>query len=132
MVRQMLQQRRLRFLNSSPDPVQAKASITGFGQSPRLHIVSNDYFYADGTYRYPVRYNMAGMAVDGFQNECCPGTNQYGAKARKSRRRWQTTEGRTALLNLSWTETLFDCSIGEYGFVTPQQFDLFQFKDDKK
>ncbi|EOA60471.1 hypothetical protein HMPREF1214_00316 [Bacteroides sp. HPS0048] len=115
-----------------PDPVQAKASITGFGQSPRLHIVSNDYFYADGTHRYPVRYNMAGMAVDGFQNNVALAPTSMEPKPERADGddKRGGANGVTEF-ELNGKHYLIVASANT-DFVTPQQFDLFQFKDDKK
>lgn len=111
-----------------PDP--PPSAVTGFGQSARIQIISNDRFYLDGAFRNPTLYNMSGNPVDGFQNNIALAPTSITPKPDNPADRRGGPTGVTEF-TLNGKHYLIVASANT-DFVTPQQFDLFQFKDDNK
>lgn len=119
-------------LNTTPEEITLSqfypASIPNIGQGPRLHIVSKDYFYADGAFCDPVLYDMSGAVVDGFQNNSALAPTSMEPVPDGDKR--GGANGVTQF-ELNDKHYLIVASANT-NFITPQQFDLFQFKDDNK
>jgi hypothetical protein len=119
-------------VNTTPEEITLSqfypSTIANLGQGPRLHIVSKDFFYADGALCDPVLYNMSGTAVDGFQNNTILAPTNMEPVPDGDKR--GGANGVTQF-ELNGKHYLIAASANT-NFVTPQQFDLFQFKDDNK
>lgn len=103
-------------------------TVANIGASPRLHIISKDYFYVDGAFCDPVLYDMSGTAVDGFQNNTALAPTSMEPVPDGDKR--GGPNGATQF-ELNGIHYLIVASANT-NFISPQQFDLFQFKDDNK
>lgn len=115
-----------------PDPENVFETVKGFGKQPRVHIVSADRFYVEGAFRDPVLYDMDGNAVDGFQNN----TALAPTSAEPKPERGDLDDKRGGAngvteFELNGKHYLIVASTNT-DFITPQQFDLFEFKDENK
>lgn len=119
-------------LNGTPEEITLSqfypASLANLGQGPRLHVVSKDYFYADGALGDPVLYDMSGAVVDGFQNNTALAPTSMEPVPDGDKR--GGANGVTQF-ELNGKHYLIVASANT-NFITPQQFDLFQFKDNNK
>ncbi len=115
-----------------PDPANVFETVNGFGNQPRIHIVSADRFYVEGNFRDPVLYDMEGNAVDGFQNNTALAPTS--AEPKPVRDDGDDKRGGPSGViefELNGRHYLIVASTNT-DFITPQQFDLFEFKDSEK
>lgn len=115
-----------------PDPANVFETVNGFGNQPRIHIVSADRFYIEGNFRDPVLYDMSGNAVDGFQNNTALAPTS--AEPKPERGDGDDKRGGPSGVTefeLNGKHYLIVASTNT-DFVTPQQFDLFEFKNSEK
>ncbi len=111
-------------------PEPAATAVTGFGQSARIQIISSSRFYLDGAFRNPTLYDLSGKPVDGFQNNMELAPTNITPKPNNADDKRGGPTGVTEF-TLNGKHYLIVASANT-DFVTPQQFDLFQFKDDNK
>ena len=105
------------------------SSRTHFGQPARVQIVSNNRFYLDGQYVNPTLYDMSGDPVDGFQNNTELAPTNITPKPEGDDKRGGQSGVKEFTLN---GKHYLVVASSNTDFVTPQQFDLFQFNDDSK